>query len=124
MGVSALDLRERTAFTSAGKEYVFLVRESGGVIVPSVCPHRGGPINLGACDDTSVVCPWHHTRMRLPATGGRRAPHVFVRNGPVVTIVGPDVDDVRRLSVLEAHRAVPPGRRARLLTPSVADALG
>ncbi len=112
MGVTQLDLRERTAFTSGGKEYVFLQRDGGsGVIVPSVCPHRGGPINLGVCDDTGIVCPWHLTRMRLPASGSRRAPHVFVRNGSVVTIVGPDVDEVRRVPVLNSHRMQPISRR-------------
>ncbi len=29
------------------------------------CPHTGGPLALGATDDTSVICPWHGARFEL-----------------------------------------------------------
>lgn len=114
MGVTRLDLQDTAGFTSDGTEYVFLLRKGRGVIVPSTCPHRGGPVNLGVCEEGAVVCPWHRTRVRLPSTGTRRAPFVFVRNGPVVTLLGPEVSTRRRLPVLDAHRftARPGGRDA------------
>jgi nitrite reductase (NADH) small subunit len=106
MGVTTLDLRETAGFLSGGTAYVFLLRDGRpGAIVPSTCPHRGGPLNLGTCEDEAVVCPWHHTRTRVPAVASRRAPFVFVRDGATVTLVGPPVQDRRRVPVLDAHRA-------------------
>ena len=109
MGVTRLDLRTTTGFVSGGVSYVFLVRDDGpSVIIASTCPHRGGPVNLGACDGDAVICPWHQTRLRLPAMASRRVPFVFVRDGAIVTLVGPPVQELVRLPVLDAHR-VPVG---------------
>jgi nitrite reductase/ring-hydroxylating ferredoxin subunit len=30
--------------------------------VQAMCPHRGGPLNEGKLDGTTVTCPWHGSR--------------------------------------------------------------
>lgn len=45
----------------AGKSYFSFERDGQYSIIPSECPHRGGPLHLGsrsACK-ARLVCPWH-----------------------------------------------------------------
>lgn len=34
-------------------------------LLPSRCPHRGGPLHLGRVERGWLTCPWHGTRFRL-----------------------------------------------------------
>jgi hypothetical protein len=102
VGVTRLVLGDRNAFTAASREFVVRhSRAAGTVILPSVCRHRGGPLNLGVLDSGSVVCPWHDTRTRCPSPASRRSPFVFVRSGRAVTVVGVGAERTYHLPVLE-----------------------
>ncbi|MBT0772920.1 Rieske 2Fe-2S domain-containing protein [Kineosporia sp. J2-2] len=100
--MTRLRLDGLNSFTSDTQEFVVRAGPTGTVIMPRVCHHRGGPLNLGEFDGNAVVCPWHRTRTRCPRPGSRRAPFVFVRSGREVTLVGsPAVERIYRTTVLE-----------------------
>jgi nitrite reductase/ring-hydroxylating ferredoxin subunit len=45
---------------------VLLTRVAGKVCaLENTCTHAGGPLNEGAVEDGTVVCPWHGSRFRL-----------------------------------------------------------
>jgi apoptosis-inducing factor 3 len=51
---------------TAGSETVLLTRDNGTVYaVGGTCPHAGGPLDVGARQDGSVICPWHKARFCL-----------------------------------------------------------
>lgn len=49
----------------SGVEY-FLHMHAGELhLLPSRCPHRGGPLRLGRFEGDRVICPWHGTVVSL-----------------------------------------------------------
>jgi len=101
VAVTQLRLTERNAVSSGQEEFVVLRSTAAGTIVlPAVCRHRGGPLNLATFDARAAVCPWHDSRTRCPAPRSRRSPFVLVRRGRTVTLVGRDVERTYRLPVL------------------------
>lgn len=107
MDLTTLDLSASNALRVADERLVILWSPTRGhFTVPVVCRHRGGPLNLGMCsDDQFVVCPWHHTRTRVPETGTRRAPVVFVRVGPRMTVLGDEVAVEGHLPARSRHQS-------------------
>src|SRR5260370_7971843 len=52
------------------------------------CTHRGGPLNEGTLDGSTVTCPWHGSQfnvctgavLRGPATASVKTPHALVES--------------------------------------------
>jgi hypothetical protein len=79
----------RNCVEAGDTAYVYVRTAQGSFVMPATCPHRGGPLHLGApaSNGRRLVCPWHGggvslTRLRkqIPA----------VRRGGTVTAVLPD----------------------------------
>jgi nitrite reductase/ring-hydroxylating ferredoxin subunit len=79
--------------------YVFARTGLGSFVLRARCPHRGGPLHLGALDrdGNRLICPWHgraNSVTRLARTGvpavrrGNRVTAVFPDDGPVAHAVG------------------------------------
>lgn len=75
-----------------GTSYVIRTGSQGQLLCHrTVCPHRGGPLNLGSLwRDEYVVCPWHGTRWRIPRCGSRSLPYVLAVRPGATVIVGKD----------------------------------
>lgn len=71
----------------AGDPYVYARTATGSFVLPSRCPHRGGPLQLAALDGTGrfLRCPWHGRRTSV--TRFRRHGVPAVRCGNDVTLV-------------------------------------
>lgn len=71
---------------AAGAAYVYARTAEGSFVMPALCPHRGGPLNLAELTPQGdrLVCPWHSGRTSL-ARLRRQVPSV--RNGNTVTAV-------------------------------------
>jgi len=63
--VAALRARLPVIVEAAGRR--FRVVDVGGAIIahPTVCPHRGGPLDDAPVDDGCITCPWHGYRFDL-----------------------------------------------------------
>lgn len=101
MAVTRLCLAGNNAFTSDRGDFVVLHSPAAGTMVlPVVCRHRGGPLNLATFNAQAAVCPWHGNQTRCPSPRSRRSPFVLVRTGRMVTLIGRDVERTYRLPVL------------------------
>jgi nitrite reductase (NADH) small subunit len=72
-------------------DQIFFVRTIGGQLhlLPSRCPHRGGPLRFGRVEDGNIVCPWHGTRVHFSHCVKKALPIVFRRHaGSVVVLNG------------------------------------
>lgn len=72
-----------------GAPYVFARTASGSFVLPSRCPHRGGPLQMATLDDSGryLRCPWHERRTSV--TRHRLVGLPAVRRGNAVTAVFP-----------------------------------
>ena len=71
------DLSERLPLVVATEHGEYRVVETAGGYFahPTLCPHRGGPLERATLADDHVVCPWHGYRFSLAngrAADGRR----------------------------------------------------
>jgi nitrite reductase (NADH) small subunit len=70
-------------------KYVLLRLKSGPLILINVrCPHRGGPLHLGRCDESGekIICPMH--RLGFPvAQLERRALPIVIRSDLITVVV-------------------------------------
>lgn len=48
-----------------GREIALFFHEGKWVAVDSVCPHRGGPLSAGWCEQGTVACPLHGWKFSL-----------------------------------------------------------
>ena len=49
-----------------GPQPVFILnRGENFVAFDDYCPHRAGPLSEGACDGSTIECPWHGARFDL-----------------------------------------------------------
>lgn len=68
----------------------FLLKSKGTLhVVPDACPHRGGPLSKGACDErhTTITCPMHGLKTPVKALLAKALPAVQV--GDRVYVVTP-----------------------------------
>lgn len=83
----------------AGWPYMFARTRLGSFVLRARCPHRGGPLHLGAfeLDGNRLICPWHgraNSVTRLIKTGvpavrrGTRVTAVFPGDGGVAYEIG------------------------------------
>jgi len=77
--------------TAAGT-FVYARTAQGSFVLPASCPHRGGPLHLGAIDPASgrLVCPWHERGTTVDRWMARAVP--AVRRANTVTAVLPTDD--------------------------------
>lgn len=72
----------------AGKvDYFAFDRNGRYALLPSQCPHRGGPLHLGvasACK-AKVVCPWHDNAYAVARLEPKGLP--VIRTGDTVSFV-------------------------------------
>ncbi|OCH38078.1 Rieske 2Fe-2S domain-containing protein [Aliivibrio fischeri] len=74
-----------------GTKYFIKELDSGFLwVVPSKCPHRGGPLHLGKqCKVTGAsICPWHDNRVGLHCV--KKQALSLVKSGDDISIVLPD----------------------------------
>ncbi len=86
------ELKEAGALAvDVGGSRVALFHVDGAVrAIGETCPHRGGPLHLGAVEEGIVRCPWHLWQFELttgesPVNPASRVPvfSVSVRDGAV-----------------------------------------
>jgi len=70
-----------------GDQEYFVQRIGGELhVLPSRCPHRGGPLRLGRVEDGIIVCPWHGTKVPLSSCRKTALPTVFREHSKVVLV--------------------------------------
>jgi nitrite reductase (NADH) small subunit len=85
-----------------GKTY-FLKRHAHSTqLLPTACPHRGGPLHMGevTSDGQSVICPWHDNAYKVCNLEKKSLPTVRVRN-QISTVIG---DTERCVPLLKLSR--------------------
>jgi len=85
-----------------GKTY-FLKRHAHSTqLLPTACPHRGGPLHMGEVtgDGQSVICPWHDNAYKVCNLEKKSLPTVRVRN-QISTVIG---DTERCVPLLKLSR--------------------
>lgn len=102
----------RSCVEAAGAAYVYVRTAQGSFVMPALCQHRGGPLNLAELtpEGNRLICPWHSGKTSL-ARLRRQVPSV--RSGNAVTAIltaPPDTDIEFRYRPLSAVLAVDSGR--------------
>ncbi len=98
--VLRLDQAEFFAYTHEGNVY----------LLPSSCPHRGGPLRLGSLEGKTIICPWHGSRVPIQHCVSRALP-VVVRHYSRQLVVAVDKSDYasvafrcREITLGKTHR--------------------
>ncbi|MBL0843898.1 Rieske 2Fe-2S domain-containing protein [Pseudomonas mediterranea] len=79
----------------AGKTEYFATDVNGKyALIPSQCPHRGGPLHLGSASKcrAKLVCPWHDNAYHVSRLDTKGLP--LVRTGTTIHLVVPNEDTV------------------------------
>ena len=63
-----------------GTRYFSFQRKGKNYVVEDRCPHRGGPLSLGAVEGPKIICPWHGQRVCLDHLAKIALPSVRVNN--------------------------------------------
>jgi len=110
-----LDLGEHNTVLAGEDRYFVFHSPEGTALVLDRCPHRGGPLSLGAVEPghRRLVCPWHRTRVSCAALRRRAAPAVRTgqRMTAYVPAAAPSRVSVTRRRVLANDPPDPEGRR-------------
>lgn len=75
-------------------DYFAFDRNGSYALLPSQCPHRGGPLHLGAASacQAKVVCPWHDNAYAVARLAPKGLP--VIRTGDTVSFVTREDDTV------------------------------
>lgn len=92
-------------------EFFAYTHEDGLYLLPSNCPHRGGPLRLGSLEGKTIVCPWHGSRVPIQHCISRALP-IVVRHYSRELLV--PVDESNYASVAFRQREITLGRSRRL----------
>ena len=113
MTIATLDVRDHNTVFLRDDRYFVLEHEGRLFLVQDRCPHRGGPLSLGArsADQKRLVCPWHGSR--IACAWLRRQSVPIVRRGTEITAYLPDPDlpgpvFLAKRRILANERAVAP----------------
>jgi nitrite reductase/ring-hydroxylating ferredoxin subunit len=116
-------------FIKAGRAEYFVLwtAPSRAQLVPSACPHRGGPLHLATPDAAGgrLVCPWHE--MKTPVNKVRQSSVPFIRSGDRLTAVldeGPEAPIAIARTTVKANLVPCQLGRALKATPPAADEPG
>lgn len=77
-------------YVAVGAEIYFLVRLPYSThLLPTTCPHRGGPLHMGemADDGQLLICPWHTSAYKVCNLEKKAPPVVRVRD-QISAIIG------------------------------------
>lgn len=103
MRVVRFAAEEANCIEVQGERYV-LFRDVDGTrtLLPTTCPHRGGPLHLGTFDPVrrAIVCPWHQTPVRLSRLLRGALPMVASRGRVAVVLAGAEEPAVMRRKTL------------------------
>ncbi|WP_434605140.1 Rieske 2Fe-2S domain-containing protein [Pseudomonas sp. R1-7] len=89
MKVISLNLAHAHYVAVDEKTYFLKRHPHSTQLLPTECPHRGGPLHMGDVtqDGQSVICPWHDNAYKLCNLEKKSLPTVRVRN-VISTVVG------------------------------------
>ena len=112
MTMRVVHLADGDNFIEAGHQRYIVARDAAGVwhTIADKCPHRGGPLHLGAVDSSGefVVCPWHHNKTRVTHLIAKGLP--TVRGGDHVSVVvgtgGEEAHPLQRTMLLDCSAAL------------------
>lgn len=67
MNIVELDTNKNNRISIDGKDYFTIMRNGKVDIIPTRCPHRGGPLHYGNItqDGEFMVCPWHDNKFKI-----------------------------------------------------------
>jgi hypothetical protein len=94
--------RDEFNIVTIGEQEFFTRAIAGRLhVIPSQCPHRGGPLRLGEVREDRIVCPWHGTAVPIALCRKRALPVVFRKyaNSIFVADAGPAAPKRLRWSV-------------------------
>lgn len=80
---------ERALIEVGARRFVLVTPEPGvSFLVNAVCPHRGGPLQLGELDveASAIRCPWHGRRVSLRALVREALPLVRCRDRAIAVV--------------------------------------
>lgn len=80
-------------------EFFTYVHDGGFYLLPSNCPHRGGPLRLGSLEGEAIVCPWHRSRVPIRHCVSRALP-VVVRHYSRELVIPVDKDNFASIAFL------------------------
>lgn len=94
MELIKLNLKEDNRLSIDGVGYFIFHKKEQPMIIPALCPHRGGPLHLGDAenDGEHITCPWHDTKFKINHLSCKKLPTLKVGNQ--LTIVSQS-DDIR-----------------------------
>lgn len=77
-------------YIAVGNKTYFLNQRSHATqLLPTACPHRGGPLHMGDStgDGLAVICPWHENKYKTCNLEKKALPTVRVGNR-LSTVIG------------------------------------
>lgn len=84
-----LDWPTHNAVHVGDETYFCLVVDGVLNLLPSRCPHRGGPLHLGRVELGRLACPWHGSTFRLDRMCARGVPAVRTGDRLVAYVPAP-----------------------------------
>lgn len=91
MAVLTFDPSQGNCLEVDGGKSWFLAETGDGSahLLPTLCPHRGGPLHLGTLDaqGEAVRCPWHDNPVKVRWLQKQALPLIRRRNGLWTAIV-------------------------------------
>jgi nitrite reductase (NADH) small subunit len=91
-------------FISVAERRYFLLQDREIWIVPSECPHRGGPLHLGTYSPCKarLVCPWHNNSYAKGRITGRALPTICRRSEVSIVVPKGEVRAWKELLVVNS----------------------
>ncbi|WP_407313582.1 Rieske 2Fe-2S domain-containing protein [Pseudomonas sp. nanlin1] len=89
MKAISLNISQANYIAVAQKTYFLKRHQYSTQLLPTTCPHRGGPLHMGevTADGQSVICPWHDKAYKVCNLEKKSLPTVRVRN-QISTVIG------------------------------------
>jgi hypothetical protein len=96
-----------------GGWFLTVLGDGAAHLLPTRCPHRGGPLHLGTIDPKgeAVLCPWHDNPVRVRWLQKNALPLIRRRGGLWTAVVPDSAGDPRavRRAVLVGQPGSPAG---------------
>lgn len=101
-------------FLEIGEQRFLVLRAEGKgcYTISAKCPHRGGPLHLGAVEEGGhfLKCPWHKTRLSIPRLLDSGLPTISTGGRVSVVVTGPEAGETphpcRRKTLFDAEAAL------------------
>jgi len=108
-----LDLAEHNTVLAGDDRYFVFHSPEGTALVLDRCPHRGGPLSLGAVEPghRRLICPWHRSRVSCAVLRRRAVPAVRTGRRMVAYLPAAAPAHVTRRRVLANDPPDPEARR-------------